>query len=70
MDQQTPHQMGAPVGTLTKKKKGCCFGCTILLVALLVFILGTIGYYYYQSIPKKSAVQKEYEQIPDYNENK
>jgi hypothetical protein len=70
MNQQAPPQMGMPQGPPQKKKKGCCFGCSILLVALLVLILGTAGYYIYQSIPKKSPVQKEYEQIPDYNENK
>jgi flagellar basal body-associated protein FliL len=70
MNQQAPPQMGMPLEQPKKKKKGCCFGCSILLVALLVFILGTAGYYYYRSIPKKSPVQKEYEQIPDYNENK
>lgn len=49
-----------------KKKRGCCFGCSMLLVLLLVFVLGAVGYFIYQSIPKKSAVEKEYKQVPDY----
>jgi len=52
-----------------KKKRSCCFGCSMILVLLLVFVLGTIGYYVYQSWPKKSAVEKEYNQVPDYFEN-
>jgi len=52
-----------------KKKRGCCFGCSMILVLILVLILGTIGYYVYQSWPKKSATEKEYNQIPDYFEN-
>ncbi len=52
-----------------KKKRGCCFGCSMILILLLVFVLGTIGYYVYQSWPKKSAVEKEYKQVPDYFEN-
>ncbi len=51
-----------------KKKRGCCFGCSMILVLILVLILGTIGYYVYQSWPKISAVEKEYNEIPDYNQ--
>jgi len=53
-----------------KKKRGCCFGCSMILLVLLVAVLGVIGYYVYQSWPKKSAVEKEYNSIPDYNENR
>lgn len=49
-----------------KKKHGCCFGCSMILVLLLVLILGVVGYFVYQSFPKKSPVEKEYNQIPDY----
>lgn len=52
-----------------KKKKGCCFGCLMLIIALVVLLVGTIGYYWYQSLPKKSPVEKEYHKIPDYFEN-
>ncbi|MDY0104128.1 MAG: hypothetical protein RBS07_14425 [Lentimicrobium sp.] len=52
-----------------KKKRGCCFGCMILIIALVALLLGTIGYYWYQSLPKKSPVEKEYNEIPDYFEN-
>jgi len=52
-----------------KKKHGCCFGCSMILVLLLIFVLGAIGYFVYQSFPKKSAVEKEYNQVPDYFEN-
>ena len=52
-----------------KKKKGCCFGCMVIIIALIVLLFGTIGYYWYQSLPKKSAVEKEYEDIPEYFEN-
>lgn len=51
-----------------KKKRGCCFGCSMILILLLIVLLGTIGYYVYQSWPKKSAVEKEYNHIPDYFE--
>lgn len=57
------------VPKVKKKKRGCCFGCSIILILLLAIILGTIGYFVYQSIPKKSAVEKEYNQVPDYFEN-
>lgn len=51
-----------------KKKRGCCFGCTVILLLLLVLILGSAGYLWYRSMPKKSAVEKEYNTIPDYFE--
>jgi uncharacterized membrane protein YebE (DUF533 family) len=40
----------------------------MILVLVLVIVLGTIAYYVYQSWPKKSAVEKEYNEIPDYNQ--
>jgi flagellar basal body-associated protein FliL len=52
-----------------KKKRGCCFGCSMILILILALLLGAIGYYAYQSWPKKSAVEKEYNQVPDYFEN-
>jgi flagellar basal body-associated protein FliL len=52
-----------------KKKHGCCFGCSVILIILLVAILGAAGYFIYKGIPKKSAVEKEYNSIPDYFEN-
>ena len=52
-----------------KKKKGCCFGCLMIVLVLIVILLGTIGYFWYNSLPKKSAVEKEYNTIPDYFEN-
>jgi len=52
-----------------KKKRGCCFGCSIVLIFILALMLGTIGYYVYQSWPKKSAVEKEYNKVPEYFEN-
>ena len=52
-----------------KKKRGCCFGCMMVILALILLLVGTIGYYWYQSLPKKSAVEKEYENIPEYFEN-
>jgi len=58
-----------PVPKPKKKKRGCCFGCSIILILLLAALLGTIGYYVYKSWPKKSAVEKEYNSIPDYYEN-
>ena len=51
-----------------KKKRGCCFGCSMILILILALILGGIGYIVYQSWPKKSAVEKEYNEIPDYNQ--
>jgi len=42
----------------------------MILLLLLGLVLGTIGYYVYQSWPKKSAVEKEYNDIPDYFEKK
>ncbi|PKP00898.1 MAG: hypothetical protein CVU14_06375 [Bacteroidetes bacterium HGW-Bacteroidetes-9] len=52
-----------------KKKRGCCFGCLMIILVLIALLLGLVGYYWYQSIPKKSAVEKEYEKIPEYFEN-
>ena len=49
-----------------KKKRGCCFGCSIILILLLALVLGSIGYFVYESWPRKSAVEKEYNSIPDY----
>lgn len=59
----------SPIVQKKKKKRGCCFGCMVLIIALIALLLGTIGYYWYQSLPKKSPVEKEYNQIPDYFEN-
>jgi hypothetical protein len=42
----------------------------MILVLLLALLLGTIGYYVYKGWPKKSAVEKEYNSIPDYIENR
>jgi hypothetical protein len=53
-----------------KKKHGCCFGCSMILLLLLTLVLGGIGYFVYQSWPKKSAVEKEYNQVPDYFQNR
>jgi flagellar basal body-associated protein FliL len=52
-----------------KKKKGCCFGCLMIILVLVAGIIGLFAYYWYQSIPKKSPVEKEYNTIPDYFEN-
>ena len=52
-----------------KKKRGCCFGCSMILLVLIVGVLGYAGYMFYKSMPKKSAVEKEYNTIPDYYEN-
>lgn len=52
-----------------KKKKGCCFGCFVLILIVIAALLGLIGWYWYQSIPKKSPVEKEYKEIPEYFEN-
>lgn len=52
-----------------KKKRGCCFGCLIIILILVAFVIGVLGYYWYQSLPKKSAVEKEYNTIPEYFEN-
>jgi uncharacterized protein HemX len=52
-----------------KKKRGCCFGCSVILIILLAAILGGAGYLWYKGMPKKSAVEKEYNSIPDYYEN-
>lgn len=67
---QTGTQESTTSGTPIKKKKkrGCCFGCSIILILLVAALLGTIGYYFYQGLPKKSAVEKEYNTIPDYFE--
>lgn len=52
-----------------KKKRGCCFGCLMIIVVLIALLLGSLGYYWYKSIPRKSPVEKEYNTIPDYFEN-
>jgi len=36
---------------------------------VLIVLLGTIGYYVVQNWPKKTAVEKEYNQVPDYFQN-
>jgi uncharacterized protein HemX len=41
----------------------------MIILVLIALLLGLVGYYWYQSIPKKSAVEKEYEKIPEYFEN-
>lgn len=51
-----------------KKKRGCMFGCLIFFLAILVALLGMFGYSYYQNRLKKSAVEKEYNSIPDFNQ--
>jgi hypothetical protein len=53
-----------------KKKRGCCFGCSMIFLVLIVGILGYAGYLFYKSMPHKSAVEKEYNSIPGYFENK
>lgn len=52
-----------------KKKRGCCFGFSMFLLLILAAIIGLAGYYWYQRLPKKSPVEKEYHKIPDYFEN-
>lgn len=52
-----------------KKKRGCCFGCSMFLIILLAAVIGVAGYFVYQGFPKKSVVEKEYNQIPEYFEN-
>lgn len=52
-------------GGKKKKKRGCCFGCLMVILLVVVVIFGVIGYYWYQGLPKKSAVEKEYNSIPD-----
>jgi len=66
MPDNVVNNTNAPV---KKKKKGCCFGCLVIIVILVVVVIGIVGYYWYQSIPKKSAVEKEYNTIPEYFEN-
>lgn len=66
MPENVVNNTNAPV---KKKKKGCCFGCLVIIVILVVVVIGIVGYYWYQSIPKKSAVEKEYNTIPEYFEN-
>ena len=65
MPENVVNNTNAPV---KKKKKGCCFGCLVIIVILVVVVIGIVGYYWYQSIPKKSAVEKEYNTIPEYFE--
>lgn len=69
MDQSASNSASNQTQPPKKKKKGCCFGCSVILVILLVAILGAAGYFIYKGIPKKSAVEKEYNSIPDYFEN-
>ncbi len=53
-----------------KKKRGCCFGCSMLIVLVIFALLGYVGYLFYKSRPHKSAVEKEYNSIPEYIENR
>lgn len=69
MEQQNAPDNQENIPVKKKKKRGCCFGCLMVMVVLVVIALGTVGYFVYQSLPKKSAVEKEYKQIPDYFEN-
>jgi hypothetical protein len=41
----------------------------MILLLLIVGILGYAGYMFYKSMPHKSAVEKEYNTIPDYFDN-
>jgi hypothetical protein len=41
----------------------------MIIVVLIALLLGSLGYYWYKSIPRKSPVEKEYNTIPDYFEN-
>lgn len=52
-----------------KKKRGCCFGCFMIILLLIASLIGLAGYYWYKGLPKKSPVEKEYRKIPDYFEN-
>lgn len=61
-------EQGQPQQPVKKKKKGCCFGCLMTILVLIGLIIGTLGYFWYKSLPKKSAVEKEYYTIPDYYE--
>ena len=71
MQQQTPPPVQySNTPPPKKKKRGCCFGCSMVLLVLFVGILGFAGYMIYKNMPKKSAVEKEYNSIPDYFENK
>lgn len=38
------------------------------ILVLIGLIIGTLGYFWYKGLPKKSAVEKEYYTIPDYYE--
>jgi uncharacterized protein HemX len=62
-------EQGQPEKPVKKKKRGCCFGCLMLILILVVLLIGTFGYYWYQGLPKKSAVEKEYNSIPDRYQN-
>lgn len=61
-------EQGQPQQPVKKKKKGCCFGCLMTILLFIILITGIFGYYWYKSIPKKSAVEKEYNTLPDYFE--
>lgn len=66
MPENEVNATGTPV---RKKKKGCCFGCLVIILVFVAVAIGIVGYYWYQGMPKKSAVEKEYNTIPEYFEN-
>jgi len=69
MQQQPTGPVQDTIPPKKKKKRGCCFGCSIVMILVLAVVLGAVGYFVYQSFPKKSAVEKEYNRIPDYFKN-
>ena len=68
---QNPYQNpAAPQGQNLppkKKKRGCCCtGCMVVMILFLALLIGGGIYLYVESRPKTSAVEKEYNKIPDY----